>query len=183
MRLLWPSLAVALVSCKGDGSAPAGSPASNESTQEAQEQVVDDTPPAEDGQDAAAEPFVEADAIKVQHILIGFKDAVGFQGRAPAGAQNRTQEQAKELADSLLKRARDGEDFGALVKEFTDDSPPGIYGMTNIGKPRKQGYYPRNEMVPAFGDTGFPLRLDEIGMSEYDTKKSPYGWHIVKRIE
>ena len=30
--------------------------------------------------------------ITVQHILIGFKDAVGFQGNAPPAAQARTEE-------------------------------------------------------------------------------------------
>jgi hypothetical protein len=46
-----------------------------------------------------------------------------------------------------------------------------------------QGEYARNKMVAAFGDTGFPLEVGEIGIADADRKKSPYGWHIVKRIE
>jgi parvulin-like peptidyl-prolyl isomerase len=38
-------------------------------------------------------------------------------------------------------------------------------------------------MVPAFGDAGFPLKVGEIGMASYDSTKSPYGWHIVKRLK
>jgi parvulin-like peptidyl-prolyl isomerase len=38
-------------------------------------------------------------------------------------------------------------------------------------------------MVPAFGDAGFPLKVGEIGMADFDPQKSPYGWHIVKRLE
>src|SRR4051794_718878 len=41
--------------------------------------------------------------ITVQHILIGFKDAVGFQGNPPAKAAARTQEQAKALAYDIFK--------------------------------------------------------------------------------
>ncbi len=126
---------------------------------------------------------VEPDYIKVQHCLLGFKDAVGFRGNAPAKAAKRTREEAEKLALDLFARAQDGEDFDAMVKEHTDDSHPGIYGMSNTGKPQKANYYPRQGMVAAFGDTGFPLQVGEVGIAVYDTQKSPYGWHIVKRIE
>ena len=116
-------------------------------------------------------------------MLIGFKDAVGFGGQAPPGAAKRTKEEAEKLANEILERARKGDDFGALVKQYTDDSAPGIYPLANKGKPRKGDYTPRERMVPAFGDIGFPLKVGEIGMAVYDPKKSPYGWHIIKRIE
>lgn len=119
----------------------------------------------------------EADYIKVQHCLIAFK------GSLPKPGLTRTKEEAKTLAYEILEKARKGEDFDALVKTYTDDSHPGIYGMSNLGKPPKPNYYPRNGMVAAFGDTGFPLQVGEYGMADYDTRKSPYGWHIVKRIE
>ena len=38
-------------------------------------------------------------------------------------------------------------------------------------------------MVAAFGDTGFPLKVGGIGLAEYHATTSPYGWHIVKRVE
>ncbi len=123
------------------------------------------------------QPSKEPDRIRVQHVLIGFK------GSVPGKDITRTQEEAKKLAYEILERARKGEDFGALVKQYTDDAFPGIYGMTNDGVEPKQGEYPRRRMVPAFGDTGFPLAVGEIGIADYDLQKSPYGWHIVKRIE
>ncbi|MEQ8768011.1 MAG: peptidylprolyl isomerase [Planctomycetota bacterium] len=141
----------------------------------------DKTPPVEE--EPADEDGGEPDAIKVQHILIGFKDAVGFRGSAPEGASSRTQAEAKTLANDLLNLARSGQDFDALVEKYTDDSPPGIYPMTNHGAPSKPGYRPRSGLVPAFGDVGFGLNVGEIGMSDYDPKTSPYGWHIIKRIE
>jgi hypothetical protein len=130
-----------------------------------------------------AEPGSEPDLIRVQHILIGFRDAVGFRGSAPKGASQRTKSEAKTLAEALLARAKKGEDFGALVSEFTDDSPPGIYGMANHGAQAPTEYRPRSGMVAAFGDVGFPLEVGKIGMAAYDPKSSPYGWHIIKRIE
>ena len=126
----------------------------------------------------------EPNYVTVQHILIGFKDAVGFKGRqVPPKATERTQEEAKALADSLLERALKGEDYDNLVKEYTDDSAPGIYKMSNHGATPKPEHRSRTGMVAAFGDTGFPLKIGEIGMAEYDPKTSPFGWHIVKRVE
>ena len=130
-------------------------------------------PPAQKAQAASPEP----EHIKVQHILIG------FVGSVPQKPIKRTMDEAKALAYDLLKRARAGEDFGALVKEFTDDAFPGIYGMSNRGVQPRQGETERTGMVPAFGDTGFPLKVGEIGIADYDANKSPYGWHIVKRTE
>ena len=48
----------------------------------------------------------------------------------------------------------------------------------------KPGSY-RVPLTPlaAFGDIGFPLQVGEINMSTYDPKKSPFGWHVIKRVE
>jgi len=135
---------------------------------------------AAEGQEAKPEdkmPANEPDHIKVQHILIG------FQGSVPGKNITRSQEEAKKLAYEILERAKKGEEFPALVKEYTDDAYPGIYGMSNKGVSPGQGEYPRDRMVPAFGNTGFPLEVGGIGIADYDPKTSPYGWHIVKRIE
>ncbi len=119
----------------------------------------------------------EPDHIKVQHILISFK------GRLPGRDIARTQDEAKELAYSVFQRAQDGEDYDALVKEYTDDQAPGIYAMSNKGVTPGQGEYPRTRMVGAFGNVGFVLEVGEIGIADFDLGTSPYGWHIVKRIE
>lgn len=119
----------------------------------------------------------EADHITIQHVLIG------FVGSVPAKNITRTQDEAKKLAENVLARAKKGEDFDALVKQYTDDSPPGIYSMSNNGVAPAQGEYARSGMVPAFGDAGFPLNVGEFGMATYDKTRSPYGWHIVKRLK
>jgi hypothetical protein len=128
-------------------------------------------------EDTKKAPGKEPDVIKVQHCLIG------FQGSVPGKPISRTKEEAKELAERLLKLLKDGDKFEEIINQFTDDSPPGIYKMTNNGVRQIPGAYPRGGMVPAFGDTGFPLQVGEYGLAEHDSMKSPYGWHIVKRIE
>ena len=119
----------------------------------------------------------EPDHITIQHVLIGFK------GSLPGKNITRTQDEAKKLAEEILARAKKGEDFDGLVKQYTDDSAPGIYSMSNNGVAPAEGEYARGGMVPAFGDAGFPLKVGEIGMASYDKATSPYGWHIVKRLK
>ncbi len=125
----------------------------------------------------------EPDYITVQHILIGFTGSVGDK------EITRTQKEAETLATELLKRAKAGEDFDALVKEHTDDSHPGIYQMANFfsqpdmsAEATADKVFPRSRMISAFGDVGFPLEVGEIGMADYDLTTSKYGWHIIKRI-
>lgn len=119
----------------------------------------------------------EPDHITIQHVLIG------FTGSVPGKNITRTQDEAKKLAEEILARAKKGESFDDLVKQYTDDAAPGIYSMSNKGVAPSADEYPRERMVPAFGDAGFPLQIGEIGMASYDKVKSPYGWHIVKRLK
>ena len=119
--------------------------------------------------------MAEPEHITVQHLL------VAFQGSG-TGAR-RSKEEARTLAYDLMEQAKAGVNFDDLIKKHTDDSPPGIYAMANRGVRPAQGEYGRDSMVPAFGDTGFPLQVGEFGMADHDPRKSPYGWHIVKRIK
>lgn len=128
-------------------------------------------------------PAGEPDRITVQHLLVSFQ---GSAGTVPG--VTRTQVAAKALAEALLVQARQGADFLSLVKQHTDDSPPGIYRMSNFGvepilSPPSKKEYPRARMVAAFGDVGFKLKVGEIGLAVYDPVKSKYGWHIIKRLE
>lgn len=127
---------------------------------------------------AAPKPASDApEHIQVQHILIGFK------GSVPGKNITRTKEDANILADELRARIKKGEDFGELVKKYTDDAPPGIYGMSNAGVAPAQGEYSRSGMVPGFGDVSFSLKAGDVGVAEYDTRTSPFGWHIIKRLK
>jgi hypothetical protein len=121
----------------------------------------------------------EPEHIRVQHILIGFK------GSVPGKNITRTVEEAKAIAYGLVDSAKAGVNYDDLVARHTDDSAPGIYGLANKGAvsagPPKE--YPRENMVPAFGDVGFKLQVGEIGVADYDARTSPYGYHVIKRVE
>ena len=122
-------------------------------------------------------PDVTPAHIEVQHILIG------FAGSVPGKGITRSQDEAKKLAYEILGKARRGEDFDQLVVQHTDDSPPGIYRMSNIGVSAADGEFPRERMVPAFGNVGFNLTPGNIDVAEYDPGASPYGWHVIKRLK
>jgi hypothetical protein len=128
------------------------------------------------GPESAPGQRSEPERITVQHILISFAGA--------GTSATRTQEEAATLATETLQRARRGEDFGQLVQSLTDDSFPGIYRLCNTGfSPRSADEYPRGGMVPAFGDIGFALEVGGIAMARFDPRTSPFGWHIIKRLE
>ena len=162
--LLLPSLA-----CKTASSPP--TPAATASP-EATAPAVTPAP----AEPAAAAP-APAEHIKLQHILIS------FAGKVPGKNITRTEDEARALAAQVLERAKKGEDFDALVKTYTDDRAPGIYSLANTGVTPSGDEFARNRMVPAFGDVGFSLAPGEIGMAEYDPARSPFGWHIIKRLE
>ncbi len=166
--------------CGGDASPAADAPPADAPA----DAPADVAPPAEPTAAAGApESGAAPEVISVQHVLISFAGA--------GTSATRTQEEAKALADEVFAKAKEGADFDALVTEHTDDSPPGIYAMSNTGVTPDPAVaqefggqiYPRDGMVPAFGDIGFNIAVGEIGMAEYDAAKSPFGWHIIKRLK
>lgn len=120
--------------------------------------------------------------ITVQHCLIAFEGT--------GTSATRSKDEAEALALELFEKAKQGEDFEKMVVQYTDDSPPGIYRMANHGhegdmsnRIPSRNVFRRDGMVPAFGDTGFPLKVGEFGLAPFDPDNSPFGWHIVKRIK
>jgi len=130
------------------------------------------------GSVAGSEAADEPDHVVVQHCLIGFKRSV------PGKKLDRTKKEAASLAEEILRRAREGAAFGELVREYTDDRYPGVLKIANSGIPRQSAdERERDGFVIGFGDLAFSLDVDEIEIVKYDTFKSPYGWHVVKRLE
>jgi len=137
-----------------------------------------------EGVEPTAALTVEPDRVKVDHILIAAKN--GRMARI-----TRTKAEAGALARDLVARLRAGTaDFAALKQEHSDDGDPsqprgGPYTMVNHGvagaePPRVMR---RDGMVPAFGDVSFHLAVGELGLAEMDDVTSPFGYHIIKRLE
>jgi foldase protein PrsA len=121
----------------------------------------------------------EPEHVTVQHILIA------FQGTIPDAGITRSRTDAQKLAQDLLMRARQGEDFDALVRPYTNDTYPGIYSMANVGATPDAANkeFSRTRMVKAFGEVSFGIKVGEIGITVYDPLTSKYGRHIIKRLK
>ena len=103
--------------------------------------------------------FKEQESVRASHILFGVaKDA------APAAKAA-----TKTEAEGVLKRAKSGEDFAALAKQYSKDP-----GSAAVGG--DLNYFPKGQMVPAFDAAAFSLKTGEIsGLIETE-----FGFHIIK---
>jgi hypothetical protein len=159
------TLAVALLMALGWGCGGAPAPKS--------EPFVEAKPAA---RPAPAAPVAEPEHITVAHVLISFAGT--------RTAATRSKAEAEKLAGEVLARAQKGEDFDKLMKDLSDDTGGGVYSMANRGvRKSNPDEFNRDDMVAAFGDVGFKLSVGAIGMSDYDARKSPFGWHIIKRLK
>ena len=115
-----------------------------------------------------ARPEQKVDKVRVQHVLVRF---VG----AKAGSESkRTYAEARTLTEELLKRARDGEDFGGLMTKYSTDEGGGDYTLTQAD---------RDDYARNFHEIAFRLAVGEVGVAAHHRSKSPFGWHVIKRLE
>jgi hypothetical protein len=95
----------------------------------------------------------------------------------------RTRAEAESLAESLLVQAWAGADFDSLVEVRSDADYPGIFALANHDVPPDSGEYRRATFVQRFGDVSFCLSPGNIDLADYDPLTSPYGWHLIKRLD
>lgn len=118
----------------------------------------------------------EPPAVTVKHVLISFAGT-------PRTKATRTREEAEKLAYDVLRRAKAGEDFDALMKAHSDDPGAGTYSMANTGVEPEGDEGGRGDMVKAFGDVGFRVEVGEVGFAFHDADRSPFGFHVIKRTK
>jgi len=116
--------------------------------------------------DENPEKFAQPEMVRASHVLITTKDPVTRQDMS-----NEQKTAKKATAEKVLARARKGEDFAALVKEFSEDP----------GSKDKGGEYtfPRGQMVPEFEAAAFSLNSNQVS----DIITTAYGFHIIKLLE
>ena len=138
------------------------------------------TPPAPYKSDAKGEP----PRVRVLHVLISFRGAERAEAKV-----TRSQDEAEVLAKEVLDKARRGEDFQKLIKEYSNDHGSGNYAVVNVGFPARSGDSRRETFASGFCEVAFALKVGEIGLAPFDNTmvkgkpRCPYGYHIIKRIE
>jgi peptidyl-prolyl cis-trans isomerase D len=96
--------------------------------------------------------------VKARHILF----------RSDTETPEEEEEKVKERALSVLEKARAGEDFADLAKEYSEGPTKERGGDL--------GYFPSGQMVKPFDDAAFGMEKGEIS----DLVKTQYGYHIIK---
>src|SRR5258708_27778380 len=103
---------------------------------------------------------------RASHILWGTKD----QSSGTELTEDQKAAKRKQV-DAILKRARDGEDFAKLAKDYSEDP----------GSKDKGGEYtfPHGQMVAEFDAAAFSLNTNQIS----DIVTTQFGYHIIKLLE
>jgi NIMA-interacting peptidyl-prolyl cis-trans isomerase 1 len=116
---------------------------------------------------AAAAPSANDGSIGAVHLVVTFKDtAMGTHQHV-----TRTKEEARQRAGEALARARKGEDFSALVREYSDEPSSDQWQKGVLASFRKA------EALPGFGDAAFALKVGEVS----DLVETGLGFHVIKR--
>jgi len=97
--------------------------------------------------------------VKARHILL----------RLPADATPQQRDSVTKLALSLRERARKGEDFAALARQYSQEP-----GADKSGG--DLGFFGKGQMVAPFENAAFGMQVGQIS----DVVETPFGLHIIK---
>jgi peptidyl-prolyl cis-trans isomerase D len=103
--------------------------------------------------------FDRPEEVRARHILV----------RVDPGAEPEEEQQARERAEAILERIREGADFADVALEESEDP-----GSQSEGG--DLGFFPRGRMVQPFEDVAFALQPGETS----DVVKSVHGFHVIR---
>ena len=107
---------------------------------------------------------VSFDAVTASHILITYEGAL-------SATKKRSRNDAKQLAEKILKEINNGNDFADLARQYSE-GPSGPKGG-------ELGRFTRGQMVPEFDQVVFKLKPGAVsGLVE-----TKFGFHIIKRTQ
>jgi len=112
--------------------------------------------------------FEAPERVRVAHILISTREKDGSE------MSDAKKKEQRKLADDLLKRAKGGEDFGKLAKDYSDD--PGAKETAGEFGPFPRG---TRQVPPEFEAAAFAQDANQIS----DVVPTQYGFHIIKTLE
>ena len=112
--------------------------------------------------------FEEPEMVRASHILLSTRD---MSTDPPKELPEDKKKEKRKQIDDLLKRARGGEDFAKLAKEFSEDPDSKDKGGEYT--------FARGRMVPEFEAAAFSLSTNQIS----DVVTTQYGYHIIKLSE
>ena len=112
--------------------------------------------------------FEEPPSVHVQHILLL---TINTNTTPPSPLATNTVLIKREQIDDLLRRARAGEDFSALAKQYSED----LTTRDNGGDLPK---FSKGRLVPEFESAAFALNTNQIS----DVVTTVYGYHIIKLL-
>lgn len=123
------------------------------------------TPPPAPTPAAAAAP--QGETVAASHVLVAYAGAL----RADPSIK-RTKDEALKRAESIVARAKKGEDFAKLADENSDD-PSAKLNHGALGR------FTREHMVKPFADAAFALHPGDVS----GVVETPFGYHVIKRTE
>ncbi len=101
-----------------------------------------------------------------KHVLVQYAGSM-----QAAASITRTKEEALARAQECLERARAGDQFEDLAREYSD-GPSGPRGG-------ELGEFPQGAMAPAFDDAVFACEVGKVT----DIVETPFGYHIIYRYK
>lgn len=105
--------------------------------------------------------------IEAKHILISYEKDDSLSDEENEAKKK----EAKEKAEKIIKKLKNGEDFAKLAKKYSDDD-----GTKDNGG--DLGYFNTGDMVQAFEDAAYALDINEYTTEPVETE---YGYHIIMK--